>query len=107
MPTRLFCSGEKIDIKGKPILASLLPSDWNWAFDPSYPSNRDVDQPYSKGLTQVTIIDYFVLSPNIKKEEVRTIPCGFAFSDHQPVYLRVRLLDATKSLEVSAGISDK
>ncbi len=64
---------------------------WNWAFDPALPTNRRVDVPYNPFTSLTTVIDYFLLSPNISAEEVKTIDTGFLFSDHQPVRLVARL----------------
>jgi len=74
--------------------SSFLPVGWRWVYDPSMPSNRDVNEPYKKGKTKTTIIDYFVVSPNIEVIENKTIKTGFNFSDHQPIYLKVRLKTA-------------
>lgn len=72
-----------------PIPGDFIPADWKWAFDPERPTNRDVNEPYVKGHTGTTIIDFFVLSPNINLLEVKTIPQGFLFSDHQAVKMKV------------------
>ena len=64
---------------------------WNWAFDPTLPTNRRVDVPYNPSTSLTTVIDYFLLSPNINAEEVETINTGFLYSDHQPVRLVARL----------------
>ncbi|HEX7411627.1 MAG TPA: endonuclease/exonuclease/phosphatase family protein [Bacteroidales bacterium] len=73
-----------------PIPADFIPADWKWAFDPKKASNRDVNEPYQKGHTGTTIIDFFVLSPNLELLEVKTLPQGFLFSDHQAVQMKVR-----------------
>jgi endonuclease/exonuclease/phosphatase family metal-dependent hydrolase len=65
--------------------------DWSFASDPTYPSNRNVDEPYRKGQTGTTLIDFFVVSPNIEIMEIRTIHTGFEYSDHNPVLLTFRL----------------
>jgi endonuclease/exonuclease/phosphatase family metal-dependent hydrolase len=70
---------------------NYLPENWHWAYDPKMPTNRDVDAAYRPGYTQTTTIDYFVTSPNVIVEDVKAIPTGFEFSDHQPVYMRIRL----------------
>ncbi len=69
----------------------FLPPGWKWVFDPALPTNRDVNDPYSKGKTKTTIIDYFVVSPNLDVIENKTIPTKFEFSDHQPVFIRVKM----------------
>jgi endonuclease/exonuclease/phosphatase family metal-dependent hydrolase len=71
--------------------SDLLPG-WQFAFDPSVPTNRDVDKPYVKGETGTTLIDFFVASPNIKVQSVKTVDLGFEFSDHNPVLLTFELL---------------
>jgi endonuclease/exonuclease/phosphatase family metal-dependent hydrolase len=63
----------------------FLPFGWQWVFDPEIPTNRDVDQPYRRGETPTTIIDYFVVSPNISVIDVKTEDLGFQWCDHQPV----------------------
>jgi endonuclease/exonuclease/phosphatase family metal-dependent hydrolase len=74
-----------------PALDSTFLPEWKFAFDPSAPSNRDVDMPYQKGKTKTTIIDFYVVSPNVEVKAVHTIATGFKFSDHQPVIMKVTL----------------
>lgn len=69
----------------------FLPPGWKWVYNPSVPTNRDAGESYVKGKTKTTIIDYFVISPNLVVVENKTIPTGFEFSDHQPVYIRVKI----------------
>lgn len=76
-----------------PIPAGWMPDGWKWVYDPQIPTNRDVHQPYVKGTTPTTIIDFFLVSPNVEVLEIKTIPMAFEFSDHQPVYMKVRLTD--------------
>jgi endonuclease/exonuclease/phosphatase family metal-dependent hydrolase len=64
---------------------------WNWAYDPDTPTNRRVGVPFNRSTSLTTIIDYFLLSPNLILDEVETIDMDFQFSDHQPVRLRARL----------------
>jgi len=64
---------------------------WQFAFDPSGPSNRNVNMPYKKGVTKATIIDFFVVSPNVEVLGVKKIPADFAFSDHEPVIMKIKL----------------
>lgn len=65
--------------------------EWSWAFDPNLPTNRRVAVPYNRSTSLTTVIDYYLLSPNIALEEVKTIDVDFRFSDHQPVQLKARL----------------
>ena len=70
----------------------FLPSDWTWVYDAATPTNRKTRTPYVKGETFETLIDFFVISPNVKVKRARGIQQGFQFSDHQPVYMEVELL---------------
>ena len=65
--------------------------DWIWAYDPELPTNRRVKTPYDQGTTLTTIIDCFLLSPNLQVMEVSTLDLGFKYSDHQAVQLKVKL----------------
>jgi endonuclease/exonuclease/phosphatase family metal-dependent hydrolase len=67
------------------------PEGWTWAMDPSVPTVRTNDQPYRPGENHRTVIDGFLLSPNIRLDEVKGIELGFAHSDHQPVVARVSI----------------
>jgi len=72
---------------------TLLPLDWKYVFDNSTPSNRRVDTPYKKGKTKVTLIDFFILSPNVSVESVKCDDLEFEFSDHNPVKASFRLME--------------
>jgi endonuclease/exonuclease/phosphatase family metal-dependent hydrolase len=69
----------------------FFPEDWTFAYDPTTPTNRKLRDPYEKGKTFETLIDYFVVSPNVQVQRVSGVAQGFAFSDHQPVRLEIRL----------------
>jgi endonuclease/exonuclease/phosphatase family metal-dependent hydrolase len=69
----------------------LFPPDWLWIYDASFPTNRKTRTPYVPGTTFVTLIDFFLLSPNVKVEKVRTLHLDFEYSDHQPVWMSVSL----------------
>lgn len=83
--------GNIVHVISPGIPADFLPAGFTWAFDPKYPTNRDVDIPYAKGKTRTTIIDFFILSPNITMLSTNTIQTGFEFADHQPVGMEVEL----------------
>lgn len=72
----------------------LLPEGFKYAYDVSTPSCRLNNQPYDPSDeedTQYYLIDGFILSPNVELSEVKTINCGFADSDHNPVRISVKL----------------
>jgi endonuclease/exonuclease/phosphatase family metal-dependent hydrolase len=78
--------------KGTPkIPENYLPENWHWACDKKTPTNRDVNEAYRPGFTPTTTYDFFVTSPNVIVDKVEAIACGFEFSDHQPVYMHIRL----------------
>lgn len=74
-----------------PPIPDTFASGWSFVFDSLVPSNRFTDMPYQKGVTRTTIIDFFVVSPNVEIKRIATIPSGFEFSDHEPVVLQIKL----------------
>ncbi len=64
---------------------------WKYIYDPTTPTNRKLYEPYVPGQTDVVVIDYFLLSPNIDALTVNGVDLGFENSDHQPVFLKVVL----------------
>jgi endonuclease/exonuclease/phosphatase family metal-dependent hydrolase len=77
--------------KLRPISVELMPDGWTWAFDGSSPTNRDVDRPFDKCTTTCSLIDFFLVSPNIVVVEIRVLDLEFENSDHLPVILRIRI----------------
>ncbi|MCX8209647.1 MAG: endonuclease/exonuclease/phosphatase family metal-dependent hydrolase [Neolewinella sp.] len=70
----------------------FMPTGWQYAFDPSVASNRSSAAPYDRFKARRKVIDFFLLSPNLRVKEVRGIEQEFRYSDHQPVYVEVELL---------------
>ena len=69
-----------------------LPGDWTWLYDPGIPTNRRLAMPYDPALSPTTVIDFYLLSPNIIPLDVQGVHLGFVPSDHQPVLARVSLM---------------
>jgi endonuclease/exonuclease/phosphatase family metal-dependent hydrolase len=69
----------------------FLPAGWTFAYDNTIPSNRTVTGSYKQGVTATTVIDFFLLSPNVKSLMVKCIDLGFKNSDHNPVIMRAGL----------------
>ncbi len=69
----------------------LFPEEWQWIYDPNRPTNRSLEQPFIMGKNKTNIIDFFLLSPNVEALKVETLSQDFTDSDHEPVYLKVRL----------------
>jgi endonuclease/exonuclease/phosphatase family metal-dependent hydrolase len=83
-------SGDKVKEITLPFSSEIF-DGWQFVFDPLLPTNRDVDMNYLKGITKTTIIDYFVVSPNVTVESINTISTGFEYADHQPVIMKIKL----------------
>lgn len=66
---------------------------WQWVYDPTVPTNRRVIAPYDRSSTLTTLIDFFLISPNMQLEEVRGVHLDFKHSDHNPVIAKVRFAD--------------
>ncbi len=87
---KTILTGDQVKQIYPPINSTYL-SGWKFAFDPTLPTNRNVDSPYRKGKTKTTIIDFFVISPNIELVSAKTFETGFKYSDHQPVQIKIRM----------------
>lgn len=71
--------------------SSYMPG-WKFAFDPEVPTNRKLKSKYNPDKTYTTVIDYYLVSPNIEIVEVKGLDLKFQNSDHQPVKLKIKLL---------------
>ena len=69
----------------------FMPADWQWAFDPSVATIRRTTHPYVKDSTGISLIDFYLVSPNLTIEKVEGVDMDFEYSDHQPVRMEVRL----------------
>ncbi len=70
---------------------NFFPDDWKWAFDNTVPSNRSVVAAYDPAVTTTTVIDFFLVSPNVETTFIMCYDLSFKNSDHNPVLMRVRL----------------
>lgn len=85
-------SGETFDsMNNKTIAVDYMGKDWHWVYDAAVPTNRRVDQTYIRGTTKTTLIDFYLLSPNVNPLAVKATDLQFENSDHNPVYLRFEL----------------
>lgn len=77
------------------INVSYLPEnflkDWTRYYIDSIPSNRRIKTPYIRGETKVTVIDYYIASPNIELSGINCSDLSFKNSDHQPIHATIRL----------------
>lgn len=86
-----FDAGENISVLQMNIDENLFPSDWQWVYDDTFSTNRKMAAPYKKGETFTTLIDFYLVSPNISVLDVETINQDFKYSDHHPVKLKIQL----------------
>lgn len=68
-----------------------IPEGWQWVADVTTPTNRKLDKPYSREQSYTSVIDHYLISPNVQVDSIAVIDMQFAYSDHQPVYLKVTL----------------
>lgn len=74
-----------------------LLSKWKWVWKRGIPTNRSNNRPFEKGKNQTTIIDYYIISPNLSVDTVYTIDQQFRYSDHHPVFMKVSIPDTNNS----------
>ncbi len=75
------------------IAPDFLPEGWQWAYDRTTPTNRKLTESYrgKEKETFVTLIDFFLISPNVELISTKGVNNDFEFSDHQPSILTVKL----------------
>lgn len=64
---------------------NFMEAGWTWAYDSQVPSNRKLRDPYDEDQSFVTILDFFLCSPNVGVNDVHVVSTNFEWSDHQPV----------------------
>ena len=70
-----------------------VPEGWSFAYDKNHPTIRANSTPYVKGDNFRTIIDGFLVSPNIKVDKIQVFDLEFQNSDHNPVLMEVTLMN--------------
>ena len=70
---------------------NLYPAEWKWIFKNDIPTNRSVMKPYDQKTSPATVIDFFLISPNVENLGIENINLGFEHSDHNPVKAKFRL----------------
>jgi len=86
-----FMPGKGGDVVQTNIKKDYLSADWQWVYDATIPTNRKTSSSYVKGESFVTLIDFFLVSPNIEVKSVQGYDQDFDYSDHQPVKMEVQL----------------
>ncbi|HPR97220.1 MAG TPA: endonuclease/exonuclease/phosphatase family protein [Thermotogota bacterium] len=67
------------------------PEGFQWAADKTIPTNRTLNQSYEKGVNFLSVIDGFLVSPNVEIISVQGYSLAFAYSDHNPVSVEIVL----------------
>ena len=73
-----------------------MPENWQWVFDPLVPTSRSLVDVLDYRKTTVSLIDYYLVSPNIEVKEVKGLNLKFQYSDHNPVIMKIRLRTMVK-----------
>ena len=67
---------------------NFLPEQWQWCFGSVIPTNRSLKTAFNKKTSGTTVLDFFLLSPNIEIVSVKTYDLVFQNSDHNPVRMK-------------------
>ena len=67
---------------------SALPEGWRVVADGTTASVRTNERAYESGQNYTTVIDGFIVSPDVEVQSVAGVDLGFRHSDHQPVRAR-------------------
>ena len=73
------------------IPAGWTPDNWQWCYDSEVPTARSLEQAYKKGENFRCIIDGFLVSPNLRVDEVSGFDLDFEYTDHNPVAVTVSI----------------
>lgn len=73
------------------IKEAFFPKQWEFVFESVSPTNRNLDIAWDIQKTKTTIIDFFIVSPNIIIESIQTVSLNFDFSDHEPILFKFRI----------------
>jgi endonuclease/exonuclease/phosphatase family metal-dependent hydrolase len=82
---------EKEDIYANNLAFDLFDERFNYVYEPLKSTNRSLRKPYLAKDTYQCLIDFYLISDNILALEIETFDLGFKNSDHQPVYLKLKL----------------
>ncbi|MCF6220888.1 MAG: hypothetical protein L3J65_07230 [Robiginitomaculum sp.] len=67
-----------------------LPADWQIVVDPSVATVRTNERPFIKGENYTTIIDGYLVSPNVEVVSIKGLDTNFEFTDHQPTLAKFK-----------------
>lgn len=89
-----FESKQKIPdwVKSSVLHKSEIAQGFSIAADKDNSTCRGADIPYEKGVNFTTAIDGFLFSDNVERISVNTVNTEYAYSDHNPVTLKFKLI---------------
>ncbi len=67
------------------------PQNWQWGYASDIPTSRTLEKPYQKGENFTTVIDGFIVSPNLQIDMIQGMDLGFKDSDHNPVLAEISI----------------
>ncbi len=82
---------KRADFEQISISDTFAPAGWQWVYAVDVPTNRKMNAVYDRQESLKSLIDFYLISPNIQLLEVEGIDQDFAYADHQPVRMRLRL----------------
>ncbi|MDR1023916.1 MAG: endonuclease/exonuclease/phosphatase family protein [Prevotellaceae bacterium] len=65
--------------------STLFTREWQWAYDRTAETMRFTNRPYDEKESLTSVVDFFLVSPNVEVVEVAVRKLGFEHSDHNPV----------------------
>ncbi|MDD5571614.1 MAG: endonuclease/exonuclease/phosphatase family protein [Bacteroidales bacterium] len=81
-------------------LPKVFPDEgWNIVYDKKLPTNRCVNKPYIRGVSKTSTVDFFLISPNIESIYVKCLDLNFQNSDHQPVFIKIKVKQKKSAVE--------
>ncbi|MEI6311461.1 MAG: endonuclease/exonuclease/phosphatase family protein [Bacteroidota bacterium] len=86
-----FAKTPETDYSQISIKEDFMPGGWTWAYDDKVATNRKLTEKFDASKTFTTVIDFYLLSPNLQVEEVSGVHLDFKYSDHQPVKLKCKM----------------
>lgn len=81
------------------IPSDFMPQGWQWVYDPVVPTNRCVIDVLEYGKTSVTLVDFYLVSPNVNVKKIEGKNLQFEHSDHNPILLEVELLGLQPTID--------
>lgn len=70
--------------------SDLMDENWQWVYSQEISTQRFLNEPFVKGKTVTSLLDYYLVSPNIEVLELKILPDNFKHSDHMPVLMRFK-----------------